>query len=412
MSKGKKKTPKADALLNAVRRLYYSAVWHADRDVDEEQLWTAVRDAAGFEPGSSPTPTEYLQDEEDRQFEEEYRELAENAEKNLDVNFSEYDNFVKDDPGLAEAGSTGTLAPPANIADDWSHTRFPRETEQVAIPNELSENCKRLAESLEFGTYSTRLSLLEDAVIKNKEGALAGLTDLAADIVTLNDSLDGLAGLSVDIVTHNEKIRTLETNLDWWAKHQLDTAQKLRSDVGRAIGLANALNTEVGDLHETIENINGKSVDTLRAEVETIRTVVDEMHTETSWWIKDAVKTEQDVRALIQELRDLANESHHDLRAEISQVKATTLCDSVAIRRMLETCEKTAATAVLDLRKSLEALDVRLTASEDFTKRVEFVASDNWREEIKMRDRMTKLEYDMMPKGRLRKWLKRKGWFQ
>ena len=41
-------------LRNAVRALYYSAVWHADRKVDEQALWTAVRDAAGFAKGNSP----------------------------------------------------------------------------------------------------------------------------------------------------------------------------------------------------------------------------------------------------------------------------------------------------------------------------------------------------------------------
>ncbi len=43
-------------LLDAVTELYYAAVWHADRPVDAEGLWTAVRDAAGFEPGQSPEP--------------------------------------------------------------------------------------------------------------------------------------------------------------------------------------------------------------------------------------------------------------------------------------------------------------------------------------------------------------------
>jgi len=41
-------------LLEAVRELYYSAIWHADRPVNEQRLWTQVRDAAGFEPGNSP----------------------------------------------------------------------------------------------------------------------------------------------------------------------------------------------------------------------------------------------------------------------------------------------------------------------------------------------------------------------
>jgi len=45
-----------DILKDAVKNLYYSAVWHADRPVDEQTLWTAVRDAAGFTPGKSPEP--------------------------------------------------------------------------------------------------------------------------------------------------------------------------------------------------------------------------------------------------------------------------------------------------------------------------------------------------------------------
>jgi ERCC4-related helicase len=43
-----------DELHRAVGNLYYAAVWHADRPVDEQALWTAVRDAAGFTPGKSP----------------------------------------------------------------------------------------------------------------------------------------------------------------------------------------------------------------------------------------------------------------------------------------------------------------------------------------------------------------------
>lgn len=42
-------------LQEAVKELYYAAVWHADRDVDEFKLWEAVRDAAGFEKGNAPT---------------------------------------------------------------------------------------------------------------------------------------------------------------------------------------------------------------------------------------------------------------------------------------------------------------------------------------------------------------------
>jgi hypothetical protein len=45
-------------LIGAVRELYYAAVWHADRPVDAEGLWTAVRDAAGFTPGGSPEPAD------------------------------------------------------------------------------------------------------------------------------------------------------------------------------------------------------------------------------------------------------------------------------------------------------------------------------------------------------------------
>jgi hypothetical protein len=41
-------------LREAVEKLYYAAVWHADRPVDERALWIAVRDAAGFAPGKSP----------------------------------------------------------------------------------------------------------------------------------------------------------------------------------------------------------------------------------------------------------------------------------------------------------------------------------------------------------------------
>lgn len=45
---------KLTALTAAVSALYYAGVWHCDRPVDEVALWTAVRDAAGFEPGNSP----------------------------------------------------------------------------------------------------------------------------------------------------------------------------------------------------------------------------------------------------------------------------------------------------------------------------------------------------------------------
>jgi len=46
-------------LRNAVKNLYYAAVWHPDRQVDEEGLWTAVRDAAGFPAGKSPKELPY-----------------------------------------------------------------------------------------------------------------------------------------------------------------------------------------------------------------------------------------------------------------------------------------------------------------------------------------------------------------
>lgn len=47
-------------LLVAVHKLYYTAHWTADRNVDELALWQGVRDAAGFEEGKSPVPTELL----------------------------------------------------------------------------------------------------------------------------------------------------------------------------------------------------------------------------------------------------------------------------------------------------------------------------------------------------------------
>ena len=37
----------------AVRSLYFAAIWHADRDVDEASLWERVRDTHGFVPGES-----------------------------------------------------------------------------------------------------------------------------------------------------------------------------------------------------------------------------------------------------------------------------------------------------------------------------------------------------------------------
>lgn len=42
-------------LIEAVRALYYSAVWVPDRLINGTELWTAVRDAAGFSPGSTDT---------------------------------------------------------------------------------------------------------------------------------------------------------------------------------------------------------------------------------------------------------------------------------------------------------------------------------------------------------------------
>src|SRR5271156_374595 len=41
-------------LLDAVRVLYYAAHWTPDRPVDAGELWTAVRDAAGFPKGNAP----------------------------------------------------------------------------------------------------------------------------------------------------------------------------------------------------------------------------------------------------------------------------------------------------------------------------------------------------------------------
>lgn len=57
----KSETP---TLLEAVRKLYYSAAWSSDRlpEAEEQKLWTAVRDAAGFEPGNSPKPIEVRED--------------------------------------------------------------------------------------------------------------------------------------------------------------------------------------------------------------------------------------------------------------------------------------------------------------------------------------------------------------
>ncbi len=44
---------KYEKLQEALKELYYSAHWIPDRNVDDYKLWTAVRDAAGFEPGQT-----------------------------------------------------------------------------------------------------------------------------------------------------------------------------------------------------------------------------------------------------------------------------------------------------------------------------------------------------------------------
>lgn len=44
-------------LHEAAQNLYYSAVWVADRKCNEVQLWTELRDTAGFGAGKSPAPT-------------------------------------------------------------------------------------------------------------------------------------------------------------------------------------------------------------------------------------------------------------------------------------------------------------------------------------------------------------------
>lgn len=41
------------ALAAAADRLYFAGYWHADRPVDEQRLWTALRDAAGIAPGQT-----------------------------------------------------------------------------------------------------------------------------------------------------------------------------------------------------------------------------------------------------------------------------------------------------------------------------------------------------------------------
>jgi len=46
-----------EKLVEAISKLYYAAIWHADRPVvDEAKLWKDVRDAAGFPEGQSPKP--------------------------------------------------------------------------------------------------------------------------------------------------------------------------------------------------------------------------------------------------------------------------------------------------------------------------------------------------------------------
>jgi hypothetical protein len=45
-----------NVLLDAIKALYYSANWSADRPVDEALLWSNLRDAAGLDVGNSPAP--------------------------------------------------------------------------------------------------------------------------------------------------------------------------------------------------------------------------------------------------------------------------------------------------------------------------------------------------------------------
>ena len=47
---------KFERLREAVKELYYAAHWTPDRECDDAALWTAVRDAAGLEPGGAPKP--------------------------------------------------------------------------------------------------------------------------------------------------------------------------------------------------------------------------------------------------------------------------------------------------------------------------------------------------------------------
>lgn len=54
-------TQKLHALQAAVKALYTAAHWRADRHVEgAHQLWEAVRDAAGIEPGHAPKPVSHV----------------------------------------------------------------------------------------------------------------------------------------------------------------------------------------------------------------------------------------------------------------------------------------------------------------------------------------------------------------
>jgi len=41
------------ALQQAAEALYFAGYWHCDRPADEQALWTALRDAAGIQPGQT-----------------------------------------------------------------------------------------------------------------------------------------------------------------------------------------------------------------------------------------------------------------------------------------------------------------------------------------------------------------------
>ena len=47
---------KYEKLIKAVNALYDAGHWTCDRDVDEQTLWEAVRDAMGRKPGGAPRP--------------------------------------------------------------------------------------------------------------------------------------------------------------------------------------------------------------------------------------------------------------------------------------------------------------------------------------------------------------------